>query len=1116
VKSTLQLRLLGAPEVLVDGSPVTDKLPGKAQAILYYLAAAGQPQPRTVLATLLWGDVPESAARTNLRKALVGLRRELDAHLQIERQSVAFHSETDLWVDAVEFQTILADASTEVDPERLQTAIDLYQGDFLTGFYVRHAPDFETWMYAEQGRLRELMIQALHTLATHFAEEGDLSQGIATVRRLLTLEPWREEAHRQLMLLLAQDGQRGAALAQYETCRQVLAEELSVEPGPETVALYEQIRAGKLSRDAALTGGFAQGQRRRADTVSSASLPPRSSAPPPSLPGQATPFVGREKELADIIRRLTDRDCRLLTLVGPGGIGKTRLALQTAERFVETGTAQDFFPHGLVFVSLAGVSSTSGLVSAIAEAANFSFYSSISPRQQLLDYLREKKLLLVLDNLEHVLAAGTELIADILAAAPAVKILATSREVLNLQEAWFHPVQGMPFPEADPQPADGDRVDPQATGPSLESYDAVQLFVQSAGRARVDFSLAAEQTHVVRICQLVEGMPLAIELAAAWLKMLPAEKIAREIERSLDFLATRHQNVPERQRSIRAVFEHSWQLLRAEEREALKRLSVFRGSFTEEAAGQVAGASLPVLAVLVEKSLLRVTQSGRYQLHELLRQFAAEKLAEDSATELATRERHSRYYLDFLKARAEMLTGQAQPAAVAEISREIDNVRPAWLWAVQQNNLPAILQTLHGYFDFYLIRSRFQEGEEGLGYLLDHLHQSEDLHEHPDFKPVRARALARRSALCYSLGKYDSARQYAEEGLAVGLEAGCQSDVAFAQIVLGVVAGWQGQKEVAEEWLTQSLALSREIGDQENLADALHELAQIHSSFGDYAEAKRLAQESLAVSRAYGRPDWIAHALVILGWAIVCLGEYAEAEACYREALAIFESLGNRHGAAGALDGLGWVAWCQGGEHLEQASQYYDQSLAMMRESGHRRLMAQTLCDLAILANEQADFARAKAISQEGMRLAEALDSPVYRVPYLCCLGSAACGQGDYVESRRYLSEALRMAYDTQLWPPLTFILFEFAGLLARESELPNLDQQAGLQKKALALELLAFVNHHPATWQAVKDRAAQLQSQLESGLPPNIAATATSRGKNQSLAEVVEMLVTSPNKKRE
>ncbi len=1090
----MQLRLLGTVEVNLQGKSIAGTLSKKAQAILAYLGMTGRPQSRAVLATLLWGDMPDSAARTNLRKALALLRQELTPYLQIERQSVAFAPEAELWVDAVEFETLINAASSPVNAKQLQTAVNLYNGDFLTGFYVHNAPDFEAWMLSEQARLRELMIKALHTLTTHFAEHGELSQGITAARRLLNLEPWREEAHRQLMLLLAQDGQRGAALAQFEACREMLAEELGVEPGRETVALYKRIRDDELVIDVETP--------KTEDEV--VVLPPQrstlpaSQAPPTTavLPAQPTSFVGREQELADICQLLLDEpDCRMVSLVGPGGIGKTRLAIQSGHLLRERQTQSGSFSDGILFVSLAPVSTAGGLVSAIAEAANFHFYSSVPPRQQLLDYLQGKEILLILDNFEHLLPEAM-LISDILTTAPGIKVLATSIESLNLQEEWVHPVAGLPYPQDE---------DPTQ---QMTNYDAVRLFEQSARRARIDFKLANETHAVAQICRLVEGMPLGIELAAAWLKVLPAAKIVREIEKSVDFLATRQQNVTERHRSIRAVCEYSWQLLTLEDQTVFKRLSVFRSSFDQEAAEEIAEASLPTLAVLVEKSLLRVTETARYQLHELLRKFAAAKLAEDSSTASTVRERHSAYYLDFLQARQAMLTGHEQQTAVAEITEESDNVREAWLWAIDQGNLASIAQTLTSFFNFFMISSQFHQGEEIFERLLDHLQGSNTLWERPQYDAVRARALIRRGAFCYFLGDYEQASQYVEEGLQTELAPEQQSDVAFAYLVLGVVAGWQGNRELAEKWLHQSLAMSREIDDQENLADALHELAQLHGSFGNYVEAKRLAQESLTVSRAYGRPDWIAHALMSLGWATVCLGGYVDAEKCIQEALALYKLIGSQHGVAAAEDHLGWIAWCQGEEKLESARSYYEQSLSNARQTGYRLFISNTLGDLALLANEMGEYVQAQEYSREGLQLAEAIGSTIYTSYHLCCLGGAACGLGEYAEGRRHLLEALKVAHDVQLAPTISLVLLNFANLLVKEGEAPRAEQTTRQQSKIRALELLVMIIQDPVTWQGVRDRAKHLQAQLEAKLPDDIVAMAVSQGQNKTTDSVIAELL--------
>jgi DNA-binding SARP family transcriptional activator len=379
---TLQLTLLGQAEVRLAGEPVTGFYSAKSQALLFYLAVTGQSHTRPALAGLLWADLPETDALMNLRQVLTNLRKLVGDHLTITRQTVAFNRASDYWLDVAVFQAGVEGvyqpspppfASLRSPPpswerglggegmspevERLRQAVDLYQGDFLAGFYVRDAPVFEEWLLAQQARLRELALDALQKLTAYFARRGDYGNGIATTRRLLELEPWHEEAHRRLMRLLARSGQRSTALAQFQTCRQVLAEELGVEPSVETLALYRRIQAAETA------------QR-------------------PNLPLQPTSFIGRQAELAEIQHLLLDEpDCRLLNLVGPGGIGKTRLALAAATQAFAT------FPQEIYFVSLAPVGEVEYIVPAIAEALHFIFYGKTDPKNQLLDYLRQKTLL---------------------------------------------------------------------------------------------------------------------------------------------------------------------------------------------------------------------------------------------------------------------------------------------------------------------------------------------------------------------------------------------------------------------------------------------------------------------------------------------------------------------------------------------------------------------------------------------------------------------------------------------------------------------------------------------------------------------------------------------------
>jgi predicted ATPase/DNA-binding SARP family transcriptional activator len=921
--SRLALGLLGPPHIKRDGQPV-DVGRRKAVALLAYLAVTGQSHSRDALATLFWPEHDQSRARAGLRRALASLKKDLgEGWLEVGRENVGLNRDAELWLDVEAFRERLAACGTHGHPEQemcpdclplLAEAVEIYRDDFLAGFTLRDSPAFDEWQFFQSQGLRADLASGLERLARELSDQGEYQPAIAYARRWLALDPLHEPAHRCLMELYGQSDQRAAALRQYQECERILQEELGVPPDEQTSRLYQAIKDHREG-----TPAESQPERYRLERKLSGkgSFGDLWLATVGNLPVQLTPFIGREEELAEIQERLQDPACRLLTLVGLGGSGKTRLALEAA------ATQIDHFSHGVYFISLAPLDSVDSIVPTVAEALGFRFYEEGEPRQQLLDYLRQKRMLLILDNFEH-LVEGAGLVTDILQIAPDVKILVTSRVRLNVGGENLFPVAGIDFPDRE---RDED----------IDRYNAVKLFIQSARRVRPSFEPRAdEMLDIARICRLVEGMPLAILLATGWMEMLTPCEIVAEMRLSLDFLKTDLRDVPARQRSMRAVFDHTWDLLTEREQELFTGLSVFRGGFTREAAQEVIGVSLHELMALINKSLLHRTSRGRYEVHELLRGYAAEKL-ETSGEADAVRDAYSSHYAKFLQQRAVDLRGRRQLEALNEIEADFENVRAAWNWAVQQKNYDVIDRALARLGLFCYIR-RFQQGKELLRRARRQLAPDPGYEPHP----VWGRVLVEEAFF----RPQGVVRAQVKRSLAIAQKYGDQVEIAFCLYVLGKIAREADDYAGAFSFFYESLALYRDLDDKFNIAATLSELAQTCRLQGQSEEAIKFARQSLTLSREIGDKFWAASSLASTGVIALYSGNYSEAEGYLREANSVYREIGYRAGIAESCLQLGRLAFISG--DFERAKALTEETLQIATDIGSKRV-AHSALDLHAL-----------------------------------------------------------------------------------------------------------------------------------------------------------------------
>ena len=953
----LHVVTLGQLQFTLNGRSLTFRMSKVTALLVYLMSEADKAHGREQLATLLWPEENERKAAENLRQAIYQLRRsfgsEADRYLTVSRTAAQFNAASPHTLDTAE----LAAALTR---QEWATAAQLYQGDFLDTFYVEESILFSEWQLVMREHWRQAAIRALTQLGQQAEEAGEYDRAAAAAQRLLQLEAWDEEGCRLLMRLWARQGQATRAVQQYETFAARLAEELGATPAQETIHLYEQIRNGHW---------------------------PPNSAPDPSaptldllfnLPTSLTPLVGRETELAALTKMLAAPDCRLLTLTGTGGIGKTRLLLDLGWA---CHRAQQY-ADGVLFASLAELEPTP-LEPVAVQIAHHLTRELVGPTATTdagdgLDLLRrlcrDRDLLLLLDNMEHLLDGAT-LLTELLTSLPGLTIVTTSREPLNLYGEWLYPLHGLPLGSKD---------------------GAARLFTQAARRAQPHFQLDdTVRPTVAAICHALDGHPLALEMAAASLRGLTLTELLTEVKTGLDALTTDRPNIPERQRDMRRLLTASWERLTPSEQNILAALSLLRQPFPAEAAQAVAGAGLRQMAGIVARSWLRRTADGRYQSHELLRHFAREQLAQRPDEETAVLVRYGRYHLQWLA----QFANQPLPAPLlADLTAHWVDVGLAWTEGIRQQMWPELAAAISTVGAFYRNKGLLGEGIVWLETAVRQLQLALTEPIPPAAQRVWALLLIKQAELRNTQVRSAAVPALMTQAVALAKAVGdgeliLQAQIALAQglgclgqmeemrdllllllaqndppltprqqaelwVTLGTVYSDLGQFALSEQYLRQAMAYYEAHDLGERAASARHNLALILIQLGEYGVARRLLLCNALFWRRYPAPTNIAFTREGLGLVCLRLGRLRRADGHLRVAQHLYERLEDEDGLAYVALYRGYVAL--GWEMWSQAARYFQKAIRLRQRMNLPRFLPQGWAGAAFAAWRQGDGATAQ------------------------------------------------------------------------------------------------------------------------------------------------------------
>lgn len=1010
----VSVRLLGDFRVSVGRRAIEESAwrLRKAAAVVKLLALApGHRLHRERIVDLLWPALDLKAGSNNLRRTLHAARGILDpsrkratAEYLVSRGGhVALRPDGNLRVDVDAFEELAGYARRSREPATYEAALDLYAGDLLPG------DPYEVWAEGRRRELRETRLSLLSGLASAHEERGDHGLAAGALRTLTREDPINEEAHARLMRLHALSGHKAEALRQYGLLREGLSQQLGTEPSASTRALAEEISTGRFDPEAMPS--------------SPASARGEANAPRDGLPKPRTSFVDREHELVELKQALNS--ARLLTLTGTGGSGKTRLALRTAADLAGA------YPAGVWFAGLAGLLEPELVPKSVAGDLGFREEPGRSPLETLADSLGEKKILLVLDNCEHLLDAAACLVDHLLDRCPRLQVLTTSREPLGVEGEVLFPVVPLPVPNEN-----------RTNLSELARNPAVRLFVERARQKLLQFSPSEGDARAVGlVCRRLGGIPLAIELAAGWVGTLATEQLVERLGDSLGLLSTGPRTASPRHRTMRATFDWSFELLSGHERTLFRRLSVFAGGFTLEAAeaacsdeGSIGrGEVLNLLSGLVDKSLVVADIIGevrvRYRMLEPVGQYARERL-EASGEEEVVRRRHAAHFLALAERAEPELKGRGQVEWLQRLEEDNGNLRAAMAWLLAEGEIEDAVRMAWSLWIFWLIHGHQSEGRRWIEAALE---KGENLVTH-----TRARALAVQASTYYGLGSPERMEQILEEASALFRQVADDPGLATA---LGGMAGarmHRGDAEGAIALFEEAIPLGREAGEKWGPSGALAHLGSIYLGLGDFERAARSFEEGLALSRDIGNRLGEATALYGLATAEQGRGGHDRAAELYAEGLVSAAEADDKANISYCLEGLAQAAMAQG--KTERAAWLFGAAVASLEAAGG---------SLYPYAQDRSLYER--AVGEVRSRLGEAAFSEAW------ALGSAT-SPAEAVEYA--LSGEQSVASGKTALPGGDIALGQSVGLTRREEEVAILVAR-GLTNRQIASEL--SVSEHTA-----------------------------------------------------